>query len=32
MVVDETGLLGVITLKDLLQFLSLKTELEGNAS
>jgi Zn-dependent protease/predicted transcriptional regulator len=32
MVVDENGLLGVITLKDLLQFLSLKTELEGNGS
>jgi Zn-dependent protease len=32
MVVDDTGLVGVITLKDLLQYLSLKTELEGDNS
>jgi Zn-dependent protease/predicted transcriptional regulator len=32
MVVDGAGLVGIITLKDLLQFLSLKTELEGDNS
>lgn len=32
MVVDESGLVGIITLKDLLQYLSLRTELEGDRS
>jgi len=31
MVVEKNKLMGVITLKDLLKFFSLKIDLEGNA-